>query len=109
MLSRVADALYWTSRYVERAENVARFIDVSLNLTAIRDARGKVVRGLSVWRDITARKRRDRDRQLLLRLGEDLRVVADPFELLYRVATELGEHLDVSRCHFSEADLVHSA
>src|SRR5690349_5404132 len=32
MLSRVADALYWTSRYVERAENVARFIDVSLNL-----------------------------------------------------------------------------
>lgn len=32
MLSRVADAIYWTSRYVERAENVARFIDVSLNL-----------------------------------------------------------------------------
>ena len=82
-------------------------IDVSLNVTAIRDARGKVVRGLSVWRDITARKRADRDRQLLLRLGEDLRVVADPFELLYRVATELGEHLDLSRCHFSEADLVH--
>jgi uncharacterized alpha-E superfamily protein len=32
MLSRVADAVYWASRYVERAENVARFIDVSLNL-----------------------------------------------------------------------------
>ena len=32
MLSRVADAIYWASRYVERAENVARFIDVSLNL-----------------------------------------------------------------------------
>lgn len=32
MLSRVADAIYWCSRYVERAENVARFIDVSLNL-----------------------------------------------------------------------------
>lgn len=32
MLSRVADAIYWTSRYVERAENVARFIDVNLNL-----------------------------------------------------------------------------
>ena len=29
MLSRVADALYWMSRYVERAENVARFIDVN--------------------------------------------------------------------------------
>jgi uncharacterized alpha-E superfamily protein len=32
MLSRVADAIYWSSRYVERAENVARFIDVNLNL-----------------------------------------------------------------------------
>jgi uncharacterized alpha-E superfamily protein len=29
MLSRVADCLYWMSRYVERAENVARFIDVN--------------------------------------------------------------------------------
>lgn len=33
MLSRVADSIYWMSRYVERAENVARFIDVNLTLT----------------------------------------------------------------------------
>lgn len=32
MLSRVADSIYWLTRYVERAENVARFIDVNLNL-----------------------------------------------------------------------------
>ena len=32
MLSRVADSIYWMSRYIERAENVARFIDVTLNL-----------------------------------------------------------------------------
>ncbi len=32
MLSRVAEAIYWASRYVERAENVARFIGVNLNL-----------------------------------------------------------------------------
>jgi uncharacterized alpha-E superfamily protein len=32
MLSRVADSIYWMSRYIERAENVARFIDVNLNL-----------------------------------------------------------------------------
>src|SRR5689334_16562999 len=41
MLSRVADALYWTSRYVERAENVARFIDVSLNLMLESSAHGE--------------------------------------------------------------------
>jgi uncharacterized alpha-E superfamily protein len=33
MLSRVADAIYWMSRYIERAENVARFIAVNLNLS----------------------------------------------------------------------------
>jgi uncharacterized alpha-E superfamily protein len=32
MLSRVADSVYWMSRYVERAENVARFVDVNLQL-----------------------------------------------------------------------------
>ena len=32
MLSRVADSIYWLSRYVERAENVARFIEVNLQL-----------------------------------------------------------------------------
>jgi uncharacterized alpha-E superfamily protein len=33
MLSRVAESIYWMSRYCERAENVARYIDVTLNLT----------------------------------------------------------------------------
>ncbi len=32
MLSRVAESIYWMNRYVERADNVARFIDVNLNL-----------------------------------------------------------------------------
>lgn len=32
MLSRVANSLYWMSRYVERAENTARLVDVNLQL-----------------------------------------------------------------------------
>lgn len=32
MLSRVAYAIYWMSRYIERAENIARFIDVHHHL-----------------------------------------------------------------------------
>ncbi|MCA1934778.1 MAG: alpha-E domain-containing protein [Asticcacaulis sp.] len=32
MLSRVANSIYWMSRYLERAENVARFIDVNTHL-----------------------------------------------------------------------------
>jgi uncharacterized alpha-E superfamily protein len=29
MLSRVADSMFWMSRYIERAENIARFLDVN--------------------------------------------------------------------------------
>jgi len=33
MLSRVADSLYWMARYIERAENTARFVDVNLQMS----------------------------------------------------------------------------
>lgn len=32
MLSRVANSIYWMSRYLERADNVARFVDVNARL-----------------------------------------------------------------------------
>lgn len=32
MLSRVANSIYWMCRYIERAENVARFVDVNSHL-----------------------------------------------------------------------------
>ena len=32
LLSRVADSVHWMARYIERAENVARFIGVNLHL-----------------------------------------------------------------------------
>ena len=37
MLSRVADSLYWLSRYIERAENNARILDVNLQVTLDSD------------------------------------------------------------------------
>ncbi len=33
MLSRVADSIYWMARYVERADNIARFVEVTLHLS----------------------------------------------------------------------------
>ena len=43
MLSRVADSLYWMSRYMERADNTARLLDVNLHLLSdfkdLNDAR----------------------------------------------------------------------
>ncbi len=39
MLSRVADSLYWMSRYLERAEHTARLLDLNLNLTLDQSSR----------------------------------------------------------------------
>jgi uncharacterized alpha-E superfamily protein len=44
MLSRVANSLYWMSRYIERADNVARILDVNLQL--LLDFRSLDERGL---------------------------------------------------------------
>ncbi len=49
MLSRVADAIYWMNRYVERAENVARLVDANLYLAL--DLPGDL---RSVWAPVVA-------------------------------------------------------
>ena len=38
LLSRAADALYWISRYLERAEHTARLVDVARDLGLDRAA-----------------------------------------------------------------------
>lgn len=38
MLSRVANSIYWMNRYIERAENIARYIDVNLHLELDRQS-----------------------------------------------------------------------
>ena len=50
MLSRVADALFWLSRYTERAENNARMLDVNLQLTL--DAQLLSSKNQQLWESI---------------------------------------------------------
>ena len=51
MLSRTAENLYWTGRYIERAENLARVLDVSYR-NALLDLPGSSAE--SEWRDAIA-------------------------------------------------------
>ncbi len=51
MLARVAETLYWMARYLERAENMARLINVNANL--ILDIPKKTVLGWEPLIDIT--------------------------------------------------------
>src|SRR4029453_17535552 len=50
MLSRVAESLYWTARYLERAEDVTRLLDV--NYHALLDA--QVADHGEAWQRIVA-------------------------------------------------------
>lgn len=52
MLSRVADSLYWLARYIERAENNARILDVNLQVTLDDDS--SAGRGDADWEPILA-------------------------------------------------------
>ena len=47
MLSRIAESLFWIGRYVERAEDTARILDVHLHAAA-RGPVGRRGRGLPV-------------------------------------------------------------
>lgn len=51
MLSRMADHLYWLSRYTERAENLARILDVTQRLAAMPAAQGATT---NVWQSAIA-------------------------------------------------------
>jgi uncharacterized alpha-E superfamily protein len=46
MLSRTADQLYWMARYVERAENIARILEVSYRMSMMPEESRE---GLSIW------------------------------------------------------------
>lgn len=52
MLSRVADCLYWMARYIERAENIARYVDVNLQVGLDRAGGGH--RGGEQWLPLVA-------------------------------------------------------
>ncbi len=53
MLSRVANSLYWLARYIERAENNARILDVNLQVTLDDDRTGDEAERIA-WEPILA-------------------------------------------------------
>ena len=49
MLSRTADHLFWMARYMERAENTARMLDVNYQMSLLPQSEGATERG---WRGL---------------------------------------------------------
>ncbi|MGD0968113.1 MAG: alpha-E domain-containing protein [Candidatus Aquilonibacter sp.] len=51
MLSRVAASLYWLSRNIQRAESLARIVDVAFNRTVDRNVAGRD-QATAMWRNV---------------------------------------------------------
>ncbi|MFC6646553.1 alpha-E domain-containing protein [Granulicella cerasi] len=84
MLSRVADSLYWMSRYLERAEHTARLLDVNLNLMLDENAN-------------SADRRWER---LLASLGKPKRVEwkGNPYAMTHALSVEVTVDSSVLSC-----------
>ncbi len=71
MLSRVADSLYWMSRYLERAEHTTRLIEVNLNLMLDESAASAEHRWQRVLKALNKPK--------------DIKWKGDPYELVRKL------------------------
>ena len=81
MLSRVAENIYWLSRYVERAENTARLVRVNSNL--MLDTPRGITPGWEPLVDITGllNEFRSVDREPIGRIGPVSSVTAASIRL----------------------------
>jgi len=78
-----------------------RLIEVTLSLSALRDAAGNVVGANAIWRDITGRRQTLVDRKFFMtELSRALRSSTDAGEVLAAVSLALGAFLDVPQCRF---------
>ncbi|MDE1160362.1 MAG: alpha-E domain-containing protein [Acidobacteriaceae bacterium] len=84
MLSRVADSLYWMSRYLERAEHTARLLDVNLNLML----------------DENANSADHRWERLLASLGKPKQVKweGNPYDLMHALTFDVANKSSVLNC-----------
>ena len=73
MLSRIAESLFWIGRYVERADDTARILDVHMQMLLETGQSEESAAGRASWRSWARRCRRGRgDRGLVLeRLAYD--------------------------------------
>ena len=84
MLSRVADSLYWTSRYLERAEHTVRIVDINLGLMLDKS-------------QVSAERRWQR---VLAALGtpRDLEWKDDVYSLVYTLCFDPAQQGSVTAC-----------
>lgn len=76
--------------------------DASLTVEPLRTASGEVNGAVVTALDLIARKRRDRQVELLSRLSDQLATMTDEMEVIRFTTRVVGEYLGVQRCGFVE-------
>jgi uncharacterized alpha-E superfamily protein len=84
MLSRVADSLYWMSRYLERAEHTARVIDVGLNLMLDQSQ--------------AAAERRWRRLLVGLHAPPQVAATSDPYRIMTAMTFDMESEVSIAAC-----------
>ena len=94
---------------IEHYETIRRrkdgsLLDISLTVSAIKDASGKIIGVSKIARDITENKRSDRHASFLGQLSQTLNLVRNPEEIIRIASREVGLHVGADRCFFGELD-----
>ncbi|HTK37998.1 MAG TPA: PAS domain S-box protein, partial [Pyrinomonadaceae bacterium] len=80
-------------------------LNISLTVSPVFNADGKVIGASKIARDITESKQEESNRRLLFDISETIRRSENKEDMLYAVAAATGMHFGASRCLFNEIDL----
>ncbi len=92
---------------IEHYETIRRrqngtLVNVALTVSPIKDASGKIVGASKIARNITDRKRAEQQGNFISQLTQQLSALTDPDEIIRQASQEVGQHLGVDRCYFSD-------
>ncbi len=92
---------------IEHYETIRRrqngtLVNVALTISPIRDATGKIVGASKIARNITDRTRAEQQSNFISQLTQQLSALTDPAEIIRQASQEVGRHLGVDRCYFTD-------
>jgi PAS domain S-box-containing protein len=87
---------------VERADGTRFFLEA--NVVPVRDAVGRITGAVTMFHDITDRKREERNAAVIARISEEVADLAGEAQIVALVTRIVGEHLGVLRCYFTEEE-----
>ena len=83
-----------------RCHRDGHLIEVSRVFSPLKDATGRIVGASKILRDITEKKRLERQANFLSHLSHELGLLAEPDEIVRTAAEAVGRQLEVDRCFF---------